>query len=62
MHAAVSNELAATNMASSSSGSTLEGILADRHLFESQVGISYAEVSRVNHSISGIICYFGLIN
>ena len=31
-------------MASSSSDSTLEEILTDRQLFESQFGISYAEV------------------
>ena len=43
MHAAVTNELATSNMASSSSGSALEEILADRQLFESQFGISYAE-------------------
>ena len=30
-------------MAYSSSGSALDEILADRHLFESQFGISYAE-------------------
>lgn len=43
MRAAVTNELATSNMASSSSGSALEEILADRQLFESQFGISYAE-------------------
>ena len=43
MRAAVSNELATSNMASSSSGSALEEMLADRQLFESQFGVSYAE-------------------
>ena len=43
MRAAVTNELATSNMASSSSGSVLEEILADRQLFESQFGFSYAE-------------------
>ena len=43
MRAAVTNELATSNVASSSSGSALEEILADRQLFESQFGISYAE-------------------
>ena len=42
MQAAASN-WQRSNMASSSSGSTLEEILADGQLFESQIGISYAE-------------------
>lgn len=43
MRAAVSSELTASNMASSSSGSALQEILADRQLFESQFGISFDE-------------------
>ena len=43
MCTAVSNELAASNMTSSSSGSALLEILADRQLFESQFGISFDE-------------------
>ena len=43
MRAAVSSELTASNMASSSSGSTLQEIFADRQLFESQFGISFDE-------------------
>ena len=43
MRAAVSSELMASNMASSSSGSAVQEILADRQLFESQFGISFDE-------------------